>query len=447
MDENLKITVEASSEVERTLEVEIPRGRVQKTEDELFRKISREMRVPGFRKGKAPIHLMKRHVNKDSFRKDLVEELVPKAFMEALEKENLTPLTHPRFDLKPFDEGEAIIFKAFIEVKPDFKLSEYRGLEITQERPVLSENDVEDTLQEIRERMARLVTVEEDRPLEKSDLASVDFESFEGGRPVEHGRAENQLVEMKEELFLPGFLDNLLGMRKGESRTFDALFPDDYPTDLKGKNITFTFTLKELKKKVLPDLNDDFAREVGKHTTIAEWREALRKQLEEQVEKIVQEQVCNKILDLLAESNKMPVPPSIIAYKKEYLTADYLRQLRPLKISLKDYLEQKGVKQEEFESQLLDRATHLARIELIIDAIAAMEKIEVEKGELSEEIVRYASLTGQDPLAVRENMEKEGTISSFVFGILKKKVVAFLLSVSRVTYTEAERRTPEEKKS
>ncbi|MFH0801234.1 MAG: trigger factor [bacterium] len=443
MDENLKVTVQSPSEVERTLEVEIPRERVQKTADLLFRKISRETRVPGFRKGKAPINLLKRHIKKDTFRKDLAEELVPKAFMEALEKENLTPLTHPHFDLKPFEEGELICFKASFEVKPAFELGEYKGLEITQERPALSEKDVEDTLQEIRERMARLVSVEEDRPLENSDLASVDFESFEDGKPVEHGKAENQLVELKEELFLPGFLDNLLGMRKGEKKNFEVTFPEDYPTDLKGRRVTFKFHLKEIKKKVLPDLNDEFAREIGKHTTIKEWRDALRRQLEEQVERIVNDQVYNKILDLLARSNEMPVPPSMIAYKKEYLTDDYLRQLRPLKISLIDYLEQKGIKPEEFEAQLDERARHLAKIELIIDAIAEREKISVENTELAEEITHYAAMTNQDPLVFRENMERDGTLNSFMFGILRKKVMAFLLSVSKVVFTEADRPSTE----
>jgi len=420
-----------------TLEVEVEPEILKEELGELFKRHLKELAVPGFRKGHVPPAMAKKLLTEEALLPHALEHVVPYALEDALKKEKITPLTTPSLDIKEFDLGNPVVFQASFEVKPEIEISDYKGMKAQIKKTEIKASDLDEIMNQLREMAFRKVPVTEDRALQAGDFAIIDFSSTRKGKAVPQGSAQDFEVEMQDDKFIPGFMENLMGMKKGESREFSVVFPQDYPTKLRGQSVDFSVTVKEIKQKELPELSDDFAKEVSTFATLAEYREDLKKKLEEREQVQLDQQVENQVVQqLLAKAAELP--QSYLAYQREYLFRDLVKQLNWRGDSLENYLHTHNLSMENLGGILTAQAELMGKEELILDAVAKAEKLEVTPEEIEAEILAFAQRTNQDVIKVKEAMEKEGTVDYFVYSLLKKKVRKFLREAAVVEYEKAE---------
>lgn len=430
----MKVSVSSISETRKAIEVEVERERVDEFYEKTVTKTAKSVQIPGFRKGKAPRGIVERYIDKDLIMQDAFKELIPITYDEALKQEKIFPLSDPHMEEYKLDDGKPLVYRISFDVKPQAEIKDYKGIEIEQEKAEIADKDVDDMLESFRKASAKLVNVTENRGLQIGDLAIVDFESSSEGKPIKNGTAKNFLMELDTEKFLPGFLENVKDMKRNEEKEFEVDFPADYPGEMAGKKVHFKFQVKEIKIKVLPELNDDFAREVSKFKTLEELRTDLRKQLENRIKELTRGQLEAKILEKFLPQVTTAIPQSFVNYEINYLVNDILKQLHQRGMTIADYLKARNQTEAQFLEELKPTAERLAKVELIIDAVAKNEIILVSDEEINKEIEEFSKGSKQDPATVRSTMEKEGTLYNLGYHLLKHKVMDFLINNAKVAY-------------
>jgi len=421
-----------------TVEVEVEPQVLRDELDEGFRHHMKQFALPGFRKGKVPLNMAKKYLTDEALLPHALEHVVPESLSKALKGENITPLTTPQIEIKEFEIGQPVVFAATFEVKPEIEIKDYQGVKAQVKKTEIKESDLNEILDRLREMAFRKTPVTEDRGLKTGDFALIDFASFRNGKPVSNGSAQNFEVEMMADKFIPGFMDNLTGMKKGEEKEFEVIFPADYPNKkLRNQQVDFRVKVLEIKQKELPELNDDFAKEVSSFATLKEYREDLKKNLEEREKGQSDSQIENQGLQHLYDQVK-EVPNSYLGYQREYLYRDFMKQLEWRGENLENYLAAHNLSLENLSGILTAQAELLAKEELILDAVARAEKLEVAAEEAEEEIKAFAERTHPAAAKVKEAMEKEGTTDFFLYSLLKKKVRKFLREKAQVEYQKAE---------
>jgi trigger factor len=438
----MKVEVKKEQDSRCTVEITIEAEKVEESYAKNLQLAARNIAIPGFRKGKAPIKIAERHINKELLMRQILEELAAPALQETVEKENLTPLTEPAMDVVQFEKGKALIFKTSFEIKPEAEIENYTGLEITQEKPDVKEDDVEQTLKIMQENAAQLKDVEEDRGIRVGDFAVVDFESTAGGVPIDKGSAKNYLMEMKEDMFIPGFVDNLKEMKKGEERKFTVIFPEDYATELKGKKAEFAFKIHTIKSKVLSELNDDFAKEVSTSMTIKELREDLKAKIQKKVNDQALAAAEEKIADELVKKVNVSLPASLIAYEQEVVLGDIRRNFAAQGIDLFQYFKSQGKDVAQFMESLRPQAERLGKLEMALEAISNKENLSISEDEVEAKIKELAEELKSDVGKLKETLKKEGRMASLKYSMLKQKTMSFLVEKAKITYVKPE---PEKK--
>jgi len=431
-----------------TLKVEIEAEKVDAELNRLFQKYRKEFILPGFRKGKVPPPIIKRYLTDEALYPEVIESLAPPAFTDALRKEKLIPLTTPNFNVEKLEKNKPLVFSAVFEVKPEIEIKDYRGVEVEATAFSVSPEEVEEVLEGLRENCATLTPVTEDRELRAGDYALINFESYHQGKPVPQGKAENFALELKEDKFIPGFMEKLLGMKKGERREFTVLFPKDYPNrDLKGKEVDFKVQLNEIKELEYPELNDELARSVSTFATLGELKEKIEKELTARKQGVQNQEIEEKVLAQLFPQVPTPLPQAFVNYQVDYLIRDLAKQLAWRGESLESFLIKNHLHPDKLKEQLLPRAEHLAKEELVLDAVAKAEKLELAPEEVDKEIEEFASRTKQEARIIKEKMEKDGTLDFFCYSLLKRKVRAFLRENAKVKYRKEEPAPVQVKKS
>ncbi len=305
----MKAEVKKEENSRCTVEITIEADKIAGGYAKYLGEAARNVNIHGFRKGKAPIKLVEKQINKALIMQQVMEDLAPRAMQEAMEKENIIPINEPTMEIVQFEMGKDFIFKTTFEVKPEIDIDGYMEFKVTQEKPDVKEDDVHNTLTMMQENTAQVRDIEEDRGLDAGDLALVDFDSFHEGTAVENGSSRNYMMELKEDMFIPGFIDHLKGLKKGDGKNFKVAFPDDYASEqLKGKTIEFDFKVHGIKQKVLSPLNDDFAREVSKFQTLEELKNDLASKLQGRIDDQARAQVEDKIADLLVAKVTVDLP-------------------------------------------------------------------------------------------------------------------------------------------
>jgi trigger factor len=431
----MKVTVVENSPVERTLEVSVEPEQVESAYQKVLRGAMKDLRLPGFRKGKVPPKMAERYLTFESLRGQVLEEVLPQAYLAALEQEKVRPLSDPRWEILEQERGKELVFKVTFEVMPTLEVRDYKGVEVTQVRPEVTDQDLERQILHLRTRHAQMVPVEEDRGLQEGDVALVDFKATTDGRTVDRGSAENYLMEMVPDNYLPGFLDNLYGMKPGEEREFDAQFPDDYPGELAGHEVHFWFHLREIKQRQLPAADDEFARDISDCQTMEELRGRLRADMQAYLDRRAHDQAAEKILrKLLDQVPDEAVPPSYRAYRAQLLVREVASELRQMGKTLQDYLKSQGMSEDDWARQALRAGHYHARMDMLVSAIAHQEGITVEDEELVPHLEEEAARRGISAAALRRQAEEEGSLEVLKSQIQRHKVMRFLVEQGKVTY-------------
>ncbi len=447
----MKVTVLENTPVERTMEVTVDSKRVDQAYHQAFERMARGLNIKGFRKGKVPSNIAKRYITDDGLTGTVLEGMLPKAFREALSESKLVPLSEPRWEIVSKQRGQDLIFKATFEVKPKVEVTDYKGVEITQARPEVGEDQVDAVLADYTNAHARLVTLTEERGLQEDDIALVDYTCYDNGEVVANGSAQNYLMELKSEAYLPGFVDNLYGLKPGEEKEFEADFPADYTNlDLAGKHVSFKFKLHEIKVRQAPALDDEFAKTISEFETMADLRADMLKRMNENVETRTRREAGSRILfQLTSQVKDDQVPQALIGYKANLIFRTLGQKLEREQVTLEQYMQSQGLDKDRLFRQISAQGAFEARLELAVDSVARSEGIEVANKEISAQVAQAAQMHGVPPQQMEEQMRNDGTIEVVRYNLLQTRVVDFLAENGKVNYVtpeEAARLAEEERK-
>lgn len=404
----------------RELELEIPAEKVTKATEKVAKEIARIARVPGFRPGKAPVTIIRRRFASD-IRSEVMQQLMPERIEEAVTEKKLTPVTTPQVDNVDFSEGGPLKFRAVFEVLPEFELKDYQGLDIEVESVEVTEEDVNKALGEMRERAATYVPVE-GRAIGDGDYAQLKLMGTPagGGEPL---RAENVMCHIGAEETLDAFNQYLRGAQAGETKRFDLTYPADYPDQkLAGKVYHYVADISAVKEKKLPELNDDFAKDVSDAKTLDELKGKIRQSLEAARDQRQKQLTQDSILKKLVEANEFPVPEALIEQQMDARLERAVRTLAAQGVDPRAV----NVDWVALRRRQRDRATEDVKAELILDRIATAEKVEADEKELDERIAALAERSGESATAVRARLTKDGALDRMKSKLRSDKTLEWL---------------------
>lgn len=420
----MKVVVSEKSPIERELEVSVDSTKLSQSWDKHMRKVISQVAIPGFRRGKAPAALVERYANREELQRSVFEEVGVPAYRAAIAQEKLAPLGDPNVQLVQFEKGKDLIFKALIEIRPEVSIdeAEYVGLEVEVPKLEVSDEDVGYVLDDFREKGTRTVTVDEERGLQENDFAVVDFEATHEGEPVNNGKSENFQMKIDDSLFVPGFSTNLHDLKVDETREFDFDFPADYRNpDLAGKKIHFKVHLKTIKVQEKPQLNDDFAQEVSRFSTL----EAFKADIRERLERNLKLEAGNRAVMSMAEKKiEIPVPRAFSNNVIMQALENQARQLAQVGIKFEDFLRRQNIDPATLVERMRPNAEVSARGEMILDAIMRKLGITVSDDELKSEIRTMAEAQQRDADELEAEMKEHEHIENFRAEVARQRALA-----------------------
>ncbi len=401
--------------------------------DEAIKKVYFEsvkyITIPGFRKGKAPMNIVEKYYGKEIFYEDAFNDLVPKEMQEALKENNLEAVSRPDIEVTQIGKGQDLILVATFQIKPEVKLGKYKGIEIPKIEYNVSDEDVMHELEHMQDHNARIITVEE-RPVEKGDIAVIDFEGFLNGEPFDGGKAEGHELEIGSNSFIPGFEDQIIGMKEDEERDIKVTFPEDYfSNELAGKEATFKIKLHEIKKKELPELDDEFAKDVSEFETLEELKNNIKEKKEKQNKDREKYEKQEAVVKAACENAEVDIPSGMIETEIDNMIYDMETRLSYQGIKLNKYLEMIGKKEEDIRKEYEQQAKDAIKSRLTVEAIVKEEKIEATDEEIDEKIKEMAKNYGKKEEELKDNENIRKYIKQ---GIESEKVVEFLVENAKV---------------
>ena len=374
--------------------------------NKVFKSASKNITVPGFRKGKAPRSIIERMYGKGVFYEDAVNEIIPEVYPEVIKEVKETIVSRPEFDIVSIDENGLVLSATFF-TKPEVKIENYFGLEIN--RPVfdVDDDDIAEELKRVQQRNSRMVDID-DRAAENEDLVNIDFEGFVDGAAFEGGKAEGHQLKLGSGQFIPGFEEQIIGKKIGEEFDVNVKFPEDYHAEnLAGKDATFKCKLNGIKFQELPALDDDFAKDVSEFDTLDEYKADIKKNLEEDNKKHSDGHVDDAILNALIEKVEADIPECMFENETENMVRDYDNRLRMNGLDLKTYFQYTGMTLESLREQMKPDAEKQVKSRLALEQIAANEKIEATAEEIEAEYARLAEMYGMEADKVKEAVEAD----------------------------------------
>lgn len=388
-------------------------------------KIQKQANVPGFRPGKAPLSIIQNRF-KSEIRQEVIESLLPKVLQKRFEEDKLAVVGTPNIvDLK-FEDGQPMVFKAQFDVHPEFDLGEYKGLEVEYEDPTVADADVEDRLTQIRDSKAEYVNLDP-RPAESGDFAVVSLESIEGveGEPV---KASEMMIELGNPDTMPAFTEGITGMTPGESKIIEVSYPEDYGQEkLSGKTVKFDLELKFLRKKELPDLDDEFAKSMGDFQTLEEFRNQVRASILQERTYRAQEEAKSQLIEKLADGHNFAVPETYVERQLESQLRNYAQTLAMQGIDPKTL----NIDFNKFKESQSTRAIRDVKAGLLLDRIGSVEAIAATNEEVDREVSRLARSQREPVAAVRMKLEKDGGLDRLASRIRTDKTINFLFEQAR----------------
>ena len=449
----MKSEITQKSQIERFLKIEVDPKTYMPVLEKLARKVAKDFAIPGFRKGKAPSNLIVRRLGFESFKHDLIEQLIPETSHKAIMEHDIKPLsitsiTPPEEII--LEEGKPFSYEVIVEVVPEFELKNYKGLKL-KKKPQKMDLDkvVETRINALREQSAQMEPIEEERPLEKGDVARVDFTSYIDGEKVDDGFAKDYYMTIEDKNFIPGFIDHLVGKKAGDEWEFDINFPEDYPNKkLAGNEVHFEIKLHDIMKKDLPELDDEFAKSAGSYETYEQMKEEMKKQALNEVENQEKEELKLQIIKQMSEEMEdIMVPPTMVNRNMEIYLRNLEQQVGMMGMKLEDYLKEQGTSKENFARQFYPQAREMAMAELMVNCIGKQEDIKVSDEELDVEVEKIAGRLNQPVKEIKKSMEKSGYLDNIRHALRTDKIYDFIIENGEVVIEEETEPVPEDEKA
>ena len=396
----MKVTVENGENQQVTLTIEVEAAEVNKAVDQACKRLANRVSIPGFRKGKAPRMIVERHVGKDA------------VLQEA-------------FDI---EEGKDLVFKATVTPRPEVKLGDYKGLNVPKNEVNITDEDVEKQLKTFQDRQGKLVDAPEGAEVKDGDFTTLDFKGFVDGEAFDGGEGKDYPLQIGSNSFIPGFEDQLVGAKIGEERDVNVKFPEEYHAkELAGKDATFKCTIRSIKTKELPAIDDELAKKVSKFETLDELKADIRKNLEENAERTAENDQKSAAIEMATNNITVDIPAVMIDNRVTAMIQEMAMRLEQQGMKLEQYLQYAGTDIAKLREQYRETAEKNVKTDLMLEEVAKAEDIKVEAKDLDEEVAAMAAAYGATPQQVQKIIKEQGRIGDLAASVLRKKTAQFII--------------------
>lgn len=426
--ETMKVSKKDVSDIKKELEVSLPSVRVSEAFDAAYQKIGQKARLKGFRPGKVPRSVLEQYYKEDA-ENEVIQHLIRHSYADALQETGIVPVSSPDIKITAFGLDQDFGYSASVETRPSIDVKGYEGLKITSLKVEVTEEEIRDNLKSVQERLAQLVPVTGARKLKPEDVVTIDYEGSLDGKPVPNFKAADFLIELGKGAVFPELEQGILEMSSGEKKVISVNYPEDWADKtLAGRKVDLEVSLKEIKEKKLPEINDDLAKDLGSFASLDELKARIREDLSRSKEQNQKADLRRQVMEKLIQENIFEVPEAMIQEELEHM-------LQRLEGSIRQQgatLEQSGITKEGFFQNSRDEAIFRVKGSLLFDEIAHKEKIEVTPPEVGQRIEDMAKLSGQSPDAWKRYYKEKNLLNNVAAGILEEKTLDFILSKSKI---------------
>ncbi|MEH7746453.1 trigger factor [Neobacillus drentensis] len=407
------------------LTVEVSADKVNEGLNAAFQKVVKQVNVPGFRKGKMPRQMFEKRFGVESLYQDALDILLPEAYGSAIDETGIEPIDRPDIDIEQMEKGKELIFKATVQVKPEVTLGEYKGLEVEAFDTNVTDEDVANELKTLQERQAELV-VKEEGTVENGDTAVLDFEGFVDGVAFEGGKAENHSLEIGSGSFIPGFEEQLVGLAAGESKDVEVTFPEEYhAAELAGKPAVFKVTIHEIKGKELPELDDEFAKDVDDEVeTLDALKEKIKTRLENSKKHEAEHHLRDTVVEKAAANAEVEIPEVMVTNEVNRMLQEFEQRIQMQGMNLELYFQFSGQDENALREQMKEEAVNRVRVNLTLEAIAKAENLEVTDEDVNAELENMAGMYNMTVDSIKQAL---GGLEGIQSDLKLKKAVDFLV--------------------
>lgn len=409
------------------LKVEVPQEQVEQAIAKAYLQTRKEYSLPGFRKGKVPRNILEKRFGIEIFYEEAANILVQETYPHVVESQKLEPVDLPEVSVDQLDSEQPFIYTATVTVLPELKLGKYKGLKIVKEEKIVTDEDIEAEVKGLQNSKAKLIALGEDAITALEDQVVIDFTGTLDGVEFEGGTGVNYPLVLGSGSFVPGFEDQLIGIKQGEKVQVKLTMPEEYHNkELAGKEVEFAVELKEIKRKELPALDDDFAREVGDYESFAALKDFIRERLEDRAHQESDNKFRNEVLEAVRDKAEVDIPEVMIENETKAMLRQTENRFAQQGLKFEDYLSYSGKSLDDVKGEMRAGAENNVKTELLLDTISKVENISVDEAELEAEIAQLAEAYGQETKAVRLALEKNGQLEAIKQVILHKKAMDFL---------------------
>lgn len=419
-------------ENEATLKITAPAAEVNAGYKKAVQKIADQANIPGFRKGKAPRAIIEMHYGKEAVKQEAFEIVANKAYSEALDQEKLIPVSDPKVEESTFEEGKDMELTIKVTLKPEPELGEYKGLHVEKKEVEVTDEQVDAQIKDMMGRDAKMVVAEEGAVIEKGDFAIIDFAGTVDGEPFSGGEGKGYPLEVGSNSFIPGFEDQLVGLSKGDSTDVEVTFPEDYfVKDLAGKEAIFKVNIQDVKRKELPELNDEYVASKTDFKTVEELRANYKERMQKAAEANAKAEYEHELIDLAVANAKFSVPEIMIEDKISQMVEEMKMSLESRKMSLDMYMQYTGLDMAKIRENQRPVAEENVKTDLVLDAIAKAEDIQVDMADVDAEIAAISAQHGASPEEVKKIIKGNGTMGLLLANILRRKAAHVVIDSAK----------------
>ena len=427
----MNVTVERV-ENEATLKITAPAADVNAGFKKAVQKIANSVNIPGFRKGKAPRAIIEMHYGKEAIKQEAFEMVANKLYSEALDVKNLIPVEDPKVEESVFEEGKDMELTIKVTVKPEPELGEYKGLHVDKEEAVVTDEDVEAQMNDLRNRNAKMVAAEEGHIIEKGDFAIIDFAGTVGGEPFSGGEGKGYPLEVGSNSFIPGFEDQLVGLSKGDATDVEVTFPEEYfVKELAGKEAVFKVNIQDVKIKQLPELNDEYVAANSEFKTVEEMRANYKERMQKAAEENAKVAYEHALIDAAVANAKFTVPAIMIEDRITQMVEEMRMSLESRKMNMEMYKQYTGLTDEQIRENQRPAAEENVKTDIVLDAIAKAENIQVDMADVDAEIAAISSQHGASVDEVKKIIKSNGTMGLLLANILRRKAAHVVIDSAK----------------
>ena len=424
----MKVTVENGENQQVTLTIEVEAAEVNKAVEQACKRLANRVSIPGFRKGKAPRMIVERHVGKDAVLQEAFDIVAPKALSKAFDEQKIDPVTRPSVDIETLEEGKDLVFKATVTPRPEVKLGDYKGLNVPKNEVNITDEDVEKQLKTFQDRQGKLVDAPEGAEVKDGDFTTLDFKGFVDGEAFDGGEGKDYPLQIGSNSFIPGFEDQLVGAKIGEERDVNVKFPEEYHAkELAGKDATFKCTIRSIKTKELPAIDDELAKKVSKFETLDELKADIRKNLEENAERTAENDQKSAAIEMATNNITVDIPAVMIDNRVTAMIQEMAMRLEQQGMKLEQYLQYAGTDIAKLREQYRETAEKNVKTDLMLEEVAKAEDIKVEAKDLDEEVAAMAAAYGATLQQVQKIIKEQGRIGDLAASVLRKKTAQFII--------------------